>query len=209
MTYILSGLRVPVPTRATRPREPGRPAPSTALRSPELAERMMRPRTPVPPGQAKAHLDKLKVAKLRQAALERQIAIAQQKLRSAPTATMGITLQRQVAVLVEQVKVAAAEANKEALAAVEKGAPPAAVKDVAASASSSSSVTPVIEASTAELQPDGTIVPGPDAGVVDVPVTSDPGSTAPLPAGTGEGSNTMLYVGGAAALLGAFFLLRK
>lgn len=204
MPYILSGVRVPVSPRAVRPREPGRPSPSTALRSPELAERMLRPRTPTDPGGSSKHIANMKAAKLVQANKERQIAALQAKLSTATPSTR-VAIQKQVAALVHEVKELAGVANKEALAAVEKGASPAVVKEVAEAASSTSSVTPVIETASPVLQADGTVAVGPDAKVVDVPVTSDPGAASPVAAS--GGMSPLVLLGGAAVL--GFFLLRK
>jgi hypothetical protein len=213
MTYILSGLKVTVDPRAMRPREPARPMPAAVLRSPELATRMLRPRSPTDPGGSQVHLARAKALKLQQMALEKQLACTQAKTPTSPQ--MAVQIQRQAAVIVQQVKQVAAEANKAAMAAVEKGAPPAEVKE-AVSVNTSTSMTPVIESSTADLQLDGTVKMGPDAAVVTVPVTSDPGSSntpaaapaagAAAPAAGAGGVPTIVKAG---AAVGGLYLLFK
>lgn len=179
MSYILSGLKVAVPARANRPREKSRPAPGKTTSSTALATRMLRPRTPTDPGKAQPHLAKVRSLKLQQAACERQLVALQKTLAGCKDKATCLGIKKNIAKLVVRIKALAAAADREALAAVEKGAAPTAVKSVAADASKTSSVTPVIEASTAELRPDGTVKVSADATIVSTPVTSDPGSALP------------------------------
>lgn len=211
MSYILSGLKVVVPQRSQRPREPGRPQPSQVLTSPALATRMQRPRTPTDPGASKPHVDRLKALKLQQAACERQVAAMQKALSVCKDEKTCLGIKKNVATLIERIKSLSSLANKEAMAAVEKGASATVVKDVAADASASSSVTPVIEASTAELRPDGSVAVSADAQVTEVPVTSDPGSTTAVVAPVSDLSGddkmsapVMIGLG-----IGALFLLSR
>lgn len=218
MSYILSGLKVAVPARASRPREPARPAPGKVLTSPALASRMLRPRTPTDPGRAAPHIDKVKALKLQQAACERQLAAMQKALANCRDPKTCLGLKKNIAVLVERIKSLAGQANKEALAAVDKGASPAVVQDVAKAADPSSSVTPVVEASTAELRPDGTVAVSADAQITDVPVTSDPGSSTVVTSSVAAGDSIDAVDGESSGLslpvmvgagLGVLFLLSR
>jgi hypothetical protein len=188
MTYILSGINISVPARASRPREPKRPAPSKVVSSPEMAARLLRPRSLKSPGNPAAHLVALKNAKLQQKQAERGIKALQAKLSVTKDAPTRTAIKRQIDVCIKQVRDFSAVANREALAAIDKGASESSVKDVS-SAASEGSVTPVVESSTAALQEDGSVALGPDAAIVDVPVTSDPGSAtipgAPAPVSDG------------------------
>jgi len=172
----MNGITVVVPERALRPREPAPPPPSVTMSAPLVSERFLRPRTKAV-HYASSAIDDSKSVYIKQIAtlckqqkgVERRLQRSVESLRSrekALSAEDRKRLQSEIDKLIEMVKQLAAKMNELALAAMKAGASEGEVRAVVGKPPESATV-PVIETQQPEVKPDGSIVPGPDAKVID------------------------------------------
>ena len=89
----MNGVEVKVPMRALRPREPAPPQPAVTMRSPLVAQRMLRPRTKAEKAltgvDVKACLEKVRALKKEQRRCEARVKELLEKLKSATAAGLG------------------------------------------------------------------------------------------------------------------------
>lgn len=221
MSYCsMNGITVVVPERALRPREPAPPPPSKTMSAPLTSERFLRPRTKavsyassaIATGGKGAAISTLKRVFAQQKDVERRLQRSVDSLRSrekALSAEERKKLQTEIDKLIELVKQLAAKMNELALAAMKSGATEQEVRAVVGKPPEGTAppATPVIETKQPEVKPDGSIVPGPDAKVVDATTGKEIGEEkagAQSEEGGGIGLMHLAIAGGL-----AWFLLRK
>lgn len=191
--YVMSGVEVQVDQQAVRPREPPRPSPHTAVNSPEMGARMIRPRgsSPVQPALASKAVGQVMALKGQQAALEKLLAQMIAELKKVTDCAMNapdsitrsscmsrkVVLEKAIAVCMDQIKLCASKANVSAIDAIKNGASQKEVVAAAAAVEPTTGQTSVIESATMQVTPSGQILPGFDATVVSTPVVSDPNNT--------------------------------
>ena len=195
MTYIvgtqhLGSVQVQVPTRTLRPREATLRSPHTTVSSPEMADRLLRPRgsNAMSPARAKRHLAQVLLFKGQQGDIEKRLVLMVSELKNvvhvaglsvdqnalAACRARKRALEVAIDALIKKIKALSLAANEAALKAVVEGASQAEVIAVATSILPTAGNTVVVESATVQVTPAGTIVPGPDAKVTTEPVVTEP-----------------------------------
>lgn len=227
MAYVGS-VGVEISQQAVRPREPARPSPHAAVRSPMMATRQARPRSTVPYGSvASKYVQQVTLYKGQQAKLEKllkQIGVQLKACRLSmrrnvknPRAVQAakmncLALEKAAVACIKAIKACAGKANLAADAAVATGASLTQVKAAAKSVALSSAKTAAIESKTATVLPSGEIVPGADAQVVSTPVeteasAADAAEDAAVAAEAAGGGVPWVWIG--AAAVGGYLLFRR
>ena len=142
MSYCaMNGVEVKIPERALRPREPAPPPPSTTMRAPMVATRMLRPRTKSETAlvgvNVKACLARVKTLKAQQRGCESRLkTLVDQLKRTSSTLSPSAlkALQTQIDKLLKQIEALAAQANDSAMTAIKGGASQDAVRVAAGDA---------------------------------------------------------------------------
>jgi hypothetical protein len=220
MTYCaMSGVELKMSMRASRPREPARPRPALTMKSALVAQRMQRPRTKAEKSlvgvDVKECLAAVKRSRDQQRACELKLKTLVEDLAKlvASGGSLGArrTLQAQIDNLIACIKQLAARANEAALAAIKGGA---SLEDVRAVGLDNLEVkapvnaAPVVETNSPALLTDGSVLPGPDAKLVNLetgkPVPPETEAEAEKSAETEAGMHPLLLIalaGGAVWLL--------
>lgn len=227
--YVLEGVRVVVPERALRPREPAPPPPSLTMASPMVGTRLLRPRSRpgmigfsglgglgaadfIKVGKGKDfYLDQVRKLKSEQRAKERKlernkISLERYQQQNAQNGGKFSALiertKKEIDALVNEIMKLAAKANDAALAAIKEGATRDEVRAIAADIALPE--PPAVETAAPAVTPDGTVIPGPDAKVV--------GAETGKPVGEGGSGSESEGMGAGvkiALAVGALFLLSR